>query len=132
MARALSALKWMVTHGTRTVCSRRTCPPHEATHGVLDARSRRACPPRAGHRSTRPTSLPLKRGMLHYAHSRKLPVQVRPAHAHIASLLPIVIMSSIDASGCVNTATANHHSQSTCLPPCSLEQVVPQGAQGGT
>jgi len=29
-----------------------------------------------GHRSTRPTSLPLKRGMLHYAYSRKLPVQV--------------------------------------------------------
>lgn len=29
-----------------------------------------------GHRSTRTESLPLKRGMLHYAHSRGLPVQV--------------------------------------------------------
>ena len=29
-----------------------------------------------GHRSTRGESLPLKRGMLHYAHSRKMPVQV--------------------------------------------------------
>ncbi|PNW70905.1 hypothetical protein CHLRE_17g738350v5 [Chlamydomonas reinhardtii] len=29
-----------------------------------------------GHRSTKPASLPLKRGMLHYAHSRKLPVQI--------------------------------------------------------
>ena len=29
-----------------------------------------------GTRSTKPTSLPLKRGMLHYAHSRKLPVQI--------------------------------------------------------
>jgi len=31
----------------------------------------------AGHRSTLPHSLPLKRGMLHYAYSRKMPVQVR-------------------------------------------------------
>ena len=30
----------------------------------------------AGHRSTRPTSLPLKRGMMHYAYSRRLPVQI--------------------------------------------------------
>ena len=30
----------------------------------------------AGHRSTRPASLSLKRGMLHYAHSRQLPIQV--------------------------------------------------------
>lgn len=30
----------------------------------------------AGHRSTRPTSLPLKRGMMHYGFSRKLPVQL--------------------------------------------------------
>lgn len=30
----------------------------------------------AGHRSRLPKSLPLKRGMLHYAYSRKLPVQV--------------------------------------------------------
>lgn len=29
-----------------------------------------------GHRSTKPTSLPLKRGMLHYIHSRKMPVQI--------------------------------------------------------
>lgn len=29
-----------------------------------------------GHRSSLPTSLPLKRGMLHYAHSRGVPVQV--------------------------------------------------------
>lgn len=29
-----------------------------------------------GHRSTKPTSLPLKRGMLHYAHGRGLPVQI--------------------------------------------------------
>ncbi|GAX78532.1 hypothetical protein CEUSTIGMA_g5972.t1 [Chlamydomonas eustigma] len=29
-----------------------------------------------GHRSTRASSLPLKRGMLHYAHSRKLPIQI--------------------------------------------------------
>ncbi len=29
-----------------------------------------------GHRSTKMTSLPLKRGMLHYAHSRQLPLQV--------------------------------------------------------
>ena len=29
-----------------------------------------------GHRSTDGASLPLKRGMLHYAYSRKLPVQV--------------------------------------------------------
>ena len=28
-----------------------------------------------GHRSTKPHSLPLRRGMLKYAHSRKLPVQ---------------------------------------------------------
>jgi hypothetical protein len=31
----------------------------------------------AGHRSRLPHSLPLKRGMLHYAYSRKMPVQVR-------------------------------------------------------
>ena len=31
----------------------------------------------AGHRSTARTSLPLKRGMLAYAYSRKIPVQVR-------------------------------------------------------
>lgn len=37
------------------------------------------CAPTAGHRSLKPTSLPIKRGMLHYAHSRKLPVQVRAA-----------------------------------------------------
>jgi hypothetical protein len=30
----------------------------------------------AGHRSTRPHSLPLRRGMLHYAYSRQLPVQI--------------------------------------------------------
>lgn len=30
----------------------------------------------AGHRSKKPHSLPLKRGMLHYAYSRKLPVQI--------------------------------------------------------
>ena len=30
----------------------------------------------AGHRSTRRTSLPMKRGMLAYAFSRKVPVQV--------------------------------------------------------
>lgn len=30
-----------------------------------------------GHRSTLGEPLPLKRGMLHYAYSRKLPVQVR-------------------------------------------------------
>ena len=40
----------------------------------------RPCPtthhPAAGHRSTAPVSLPLKRGMLYYAHSRRLPVQV--------------------------------------------------------
>ncbi|KAL6764393.1 hypothetical protein V8C86DRAFT_2475292 [Haematococcus lacustris] len=29
-----------------------------------------------GHRSIKPKSLPLKRGMLHYAHSRQLPVQL--------------------------------------------------------
>ncbi|GLC40248.1 hypothetical protein PLESTB_001309300 [Pleodorina starrii] len=29
-----------------------------------------------GHRSLKPTSLPLKRGMLHFAYSRKLPVQL--------------------------------------------------------
>jgi hypothetical protein len=29
-----------------------------------------------GHRSTRPRSLTLKRGMLHYAYSRKMPIQV--------------------------------------------------------
>jgi 1-acyl-sn-glycerol-3-phosphate acyltransferase len=29
-----------------------------------------------GHRSTRPRPLALKRGMLHYAYSRKLPLQV--------------------------------------------------------
>jgi hypothetical protein len=33
-------------------------------------------PPAAGHRSRLPHSLPLKRGMLHYAYSRKMPVQV--------------------------------------------------------
>ncbi|KAJ9516830.1 hypothetical protein QJQ45_027249 [Haematococcus lacustris] len=31
---------------------------------------------RRGHRSIKPKSLPLKRGMLHYAHSRQLPVQL--------------------------------------------------------
>ena len=31
---------------------------------------------RAGHRSTRPQSLPLRRGMLHYAYSRQLPIQI--------------------------------------------------------
>lgn len=30
-----------------------------------------------GHRSRLPHSLPLKRGMLNYAYSRKMPVQVR-------------------------------------------------------
>ncbi len=35
-----------------------------------------SCVPSSGHRSTRSTSLPLKRGMLYYAHSRKLPVQI--------------------------------------------------------
>jgi len=31
---------------------------------------------RAGHRSIKQASLPLKRGMLVFAHSRKMPVQV--------------------------------------------------------
>jgi hypothetical protein len=34
---------------------------------------------RAGHRSIKPKSLPLKRGMMHYAYSRKMPVQVMRA-----------------------------------------------------
>lgn len=32
--------------------------------------------PLAGHRNTRGTPLPLKRGMLYYAYSRQLPVQI--------------------------------------------------------
>lgn len=32
--------------------------------------------PAAGHRNTRAQPLRLKRGMLYYAHSRKMPVQV--------------------------------------------------------
>lgn len=35
----------------------------------------------AGHRSRLPHSLPLKRGMLHYAYSRKMPVQVSSTHS---------------------------------------------------
>ena len=31
---------------------------------------------RTGHRSTKAQSLPLRRGMLHYAHSRQVPVQI--------------------------------------------------------
>eukprot|EP00775_Hariotina_reticulata_P006311 gene6311-6546_t len=38
-----------------------------------------------GHRSSLPMSLPLKRGMLHYAYSRKMPVQViMSAHKELA------------------------------------------------
>lgn len=44
-----------------------TCPPPTYMHVRLSV---------AGHRNLKPTSLPLRRGMLAYAHSRKLPVQV--------------------------------------------------------
>lgn len=40
----------------------------------------------AGHRGTGPHSLPLKRGMVYYAHSRKLPVQIVMA-AHKENVL---------------------------------------------
>lgn len=43
----------------------------------------------AGHRSTSTSSLPLKRGMLAYAYSRKVPVQVS---RHVVCLLALVFI----------------------------------------
>ncbi|GLI65906.1 hypothetical protein VaNZ11_009553 [Volvox africanus] len=53
----------------------------EAFNAWLDATLARSTVPGLlvypeGHRSLKPTSLPLKRGMLHFAYNRKLPVQV--------------------------------------------------------
>ena len=46
------------------------CHPCSAHTGL------KAAAGRAGHRSCRPESLPLRRGMMHYAYSRQMPIQV--------------------------------------------------------